>query len=181
MKKLLIPLAVISCLVSSCEKPTPQNYFDRTVLNCNLMHGFAGKGMERQLKEPSVKLADSGGSRTVSMTRKEVVDDQIRSLEEAYEKLKHLEETAETREMLQASRSLYEYVLPVYRNEYQQLARLYDGGSGETETDTFHQSIRTNYLAGFQSRMEALTTAAKPYAERHGINVKWDVRTSPTF
>ena len=179
MNKHLLPLAVISCLISSCETATPENYFDRAVLNCNLMHGFAGPGMERQLKEPSVKLAPGGGSQTVRMTRKEVVDGQLLSIEEAYGKVKKLKETDETRGMLQASRALYDYVLPVYRNEYQQLAKLYDSGAAANEIAALQQSIQAKYAPGFQSRMDALTAAAKPFAEHHGINVKWDVRTSP--
>ena len=179
MNKLLPSLVVLSCLVSSCETATPENYFDRAVLNCNLMHGFAGPGMERQLKDPSVKLAPGGGSQTVQMTRKEVVDGLIQSIEEAHAKVRKLKETDETRDMLKASHALYEYVLPVYRNEYQQLAKLYDEGATGSEILAFQLAIRTKYAAGFQSRMDALTMAAKPFAGKHGINVQWDVKTSP--
>jgi hypothetical protein len=177
MNKLLPPLVVLSCLVSSCETATPENYFDRAVLNCNLMHGFAGAGMERQLKDPSVKLAPGGG--TVQMTRKEMVDGLIQSIEEAHSKVRKLKKTDETRDMLKASYALYEYVLPVYRRRYQELARLYDEGATGSEILAFQLEIRTEYAAGFQSRMDALTAAAKPFAEKHGIKVQWDVRTSP--
>ena len=180
MNKLLLPLAASVCLVSSCEKATPESYFSQAVLNCNLMHGFAGNGMERQLNEPSVKLADSGGNKMVTMTRKETVDNLIRSVEEAYGKIKKLQETDDTREMLQASRAVFDYVLPVYHNEYQQLASLHDEGMGKTRIEELQKSIQAKYQAGFQSRIEALTTIAKPYADRHGIKVQWDVRTSPT-
>ena len=175
---LLLPAV---CLVSSCDTATPENYFDRAVLNCNLMNGFAGNGMARNLESPSVKLADPGGSRTVAMTRKEVIDGQILSLEEAYGKVKKLRQTDETKAMLQASLAVYEYVLPVYKDEYQQLARLYDGGAEKKEIEALSQTITAKYAAGFQSRMESLTMIAKPYAERHGIQVKWDVKTSPSL
>ncbi len=180
MNKHLLPLAAAVCLVSSCEKPTPESYFSQAVLNCNLMHGFAGNGMERQLKEPSVKLADSSGTKTVTMTRKETMDQKIQSVEEAYGKVKKLQETDDTREMLQASRAVFEYVLPVYRDEYQQLARLHDEGKPVAEIEALQKSIQSKYQAGFQSRMDALTAIAKPYAEKNGIKVQWDIRTSPS-
>ncbi len=179
MNKLFLPLIAGVCLMSSCEKATPRSYFDRAVLNCNLLHGFAGPAMEMQLQQPSVKLVAGSTTRTEPMTRREMIDDRIRSAEEAYEKMKKLPETDETRTMLQASRAVYDFVLPVYRNEYQQLAKLYDEGAEAAKIEAMHRSIRDNYQAGFQSRMESLTTAAKPYAAAHGINVQWDVRTSP--
>ena len=33
-------------LLAGCDSATPQNYFDCAVLNCNLMHGFASRGMQ---------------------------------------------------------------------------------------------------------------------------------------
>ena len=57
--------------------------------------------------------------------------------------------------------------------------KLYDEGKPKKEIEAAQQSIRTKYLAGFESRMAALTKIAKPYAEANHINVKWDVRTSP--
>lgn len=179
MKKLLLPLVVCSCLVSSCETTTPQQYFDRAVLNGNLMHGFAGSGMERQLKEPSVKLVDPAGSEFVAMKRKEVIDNKLLSIEDAYVKVKKLKETEDTRELLQASRALYEYVLPVYRNEYRELARLYDEGAPANEIEALGHSIEEKYRAGFESRMGALRAVGEPFAARHGIQVRWDVGTSP--
>lgn len=179
MNQNLLVLPAVTCLVVSCEKATPRDYFDRAVLNCNLLHGFAGPGLERELQDPSVKLADASGTKTVPMTRKEVVDGRLQAAEEAYEKLGTLPETDETRALLKASLAVYDFVLPVYRAEYQQLARLYDGDAPAKEIATFQQGIRTKYQSGFDSRMEALTALAKAFAEKHAIKVQWDVRTSP--
>lgn len=179
MNKLILPVAVVSCLVCSCDTATPNDYFGRAVLNLNMFHGFAGSGMEGQLKLPSMKMADGGGKEAVPMTRKEVVDNKLLFAEDAYEKVKKLKESDDTREMLQASRAVYDYMLPVYRNEYRELAGLYDSGAPQEEIDALSRTIRENYAEGFQSRMEAVVNAAKPYAERHGLKVNWDVRTSP--
>jgi len=180
MKKLFVTFlsATCSCLVSSCEKATPEQTFARAVINANLVSGFAGNGMKYQLENPSVKLMPSG--QTAPMTRKEVVDDQIRSIDESYQKVKNLGESDDNREILQASIALYEYVLPVYRNEYSQLAGLYYRGAEKAELEAAYKAIADNYLKGYQERADSLLAAGKPFAERHGIRVKWDVQTSPS-
>ena len=90
--------SIAFCLfLVSCDTATPENYFDRTVLNCNLMHGFAGSGLRRELESPSVKLSESGNGETILMKRKEVIDNVIISLETNFEKVKKLNEIAKSR------------------------------------------------------------------------------------
>ena len=178
MNKLLPPLIAISCLVSSCDTATPDQTFARAVLNLNTIHGFAGRAMEEQLKNPSVKLA-ANGKDTVTMTRKEVIDDKIAFAEDALGKVEKLKETDDSRDMLQASKAVYAFILPVLKTDYQELAGLYDSGKPQVEIDAKSGAIREKYAAGFQEKMDALVAAAKPYAERHNLKVQWDVRTSP--
>lgn len=147
-----LPLS-IACLLSACNMSAPQNYFDRAVLNCNIMHGFA----------------------------KEIIDDKIQSLETNLAKIKQLQETDDSREMLRASLALYNYVLPVYKTEYQELAKLYDEGATREQIEVMEQSISAKYSAGFAALFDKLTAVAKPYAARHDIKVKWDVSTSPSL
>ena len=170
----------LSLFLASCDPATPENYFDRAVLNCNIMHGFAGSGLRRKLESPSIKLLEDRKSQA-PMTRKEVIDGDIASLEASFAKVKKLRETDDTREMVQASRALYEYVLPVYQNEYRQLAKLYDEGAPREQIDARAQAIETKYRAGFAERFDRLTAAGKPFAERHGIKVNWGVSTAPSF
>jgi hypothetical protein len=139
------------------------------------MHGFAGTGgIERELKQPSIKLVDPAKSETAQMTRKEVVEKQLVFIEHAYEKVRELPQTDDTKDILGASLALYEYVLPVYKNEYQQLARLYDAGAPESEIEAFRKHIRDRYKVGFQSHMDALLVAGKSYAAQQGIKVNWN-------
>ena len=157
---------------------TPENYFDIAVLSCNVMHGFAGRGLERRLESPSTRLTKAGEE--VAVKRKEIIDAEIQNLEGYFAKLKRFKQTDDNRDMLQASLALYEYVLPVYQNEYQQLAKLYDEGAPQEQIDTLRWSIETKYRPGFETRFDRVTAAGKPYAARHHINVKWDVSTEPS-
>jgi hypothetical protein len=119
------------CMLIACNTANPENYFDLAVLNCNMMMGFAGEGLQRELDQPSVKLAEGSKDQTVAMKRKEVIGNKIKFVENDLQKLQQLKETDDTKDMLQASLALYGYVLPVYKTEYVQLAKLYDEGASK--------------------------------------------------
>lgn len=170
--------AVCCCLVASCGE-SPKTCFDVAVLNCNLIHDFASKGLLRELDSPSVKLTDVKTGATAPMKRKEIIDDKIAFIEKSLEKVRKLRQTDDTRDIVQASVALHEYVLPVYKNEYQQLAKLYDNGAPKAQTDALASAIATKHRAEFEALFDRLTAAGKPYAARHDIKVAWDVRTSP--
>jgi hypothetical protein len=182
MTKITPRLCAIACslLLASCDTATPENYFDRAVLNCNLMHGFASNGMRQKLKHPSVKLKEGGQRETVSMTRKETIDNDLTSIEANFAKVQKLKRTDDTRDLVEASIARHEYVLPVYKTEYQELARLYDDGAPREQIDALAQTIETKYGPGFATRFDHLTDVAKPYAARHGIKVNWGISTEPS-
>ena len=176
--RLLLCAAFVS-LLPSCGD-SPKTCFDRAVLNCNLIHGFAGKGMERQLESPSVKLTGAQPGETAPMTRKEMVDDKIAFVEQSLAKVRQLRQTDDNRDIVLASIALHEYVLPVYRDDYQRLAKLYDDGAPPAEIAQLASVIATKHRAPYQALSDRLTTAGKAYASRHDIKVMWDVRTSPS-
>jgi hypothetical protein len=175
----LLLCAALVLLLPSCGD-SPRACFDRAVLNCNMIHDFAGQGMEQQLESPSVKLTDAKTGAFAPMTRKEVVDDKIAFVEQSLAKVRQLGQTDDNREMVQASIALYEYVLPVYRDDYQRLAKLYDSGAPKSAIAQLSSSIAKKYGAPFRALSDRLTAAGKAYAARHQIQVMWDVHTSPT-
>jgi len=182
MKKNIVLLSTASLsilLLAACNMATPENYFDRAVLNCNMMIGFAGEGLQRALEQPTVKLVAGTKDQTAPMKRKEVIEDKINFLDQAYTKIKNLQETDDTKDILHASVALYDYVLPVYKTEYLQLAQLYDEGASKEQIALFSKNISDKYYAGFEERFNKLTAAGKPYAARHNIKVNWGIQTSP--
>jgi len=182
MKKIIFPLLLNACcclLLAACNTAGPEKYFDEAVLNCNMMMGFAGDGLQRQLEQPSVKLVEGTKDQTAPMKRIEEIDDKINYLDECFIKIKQLKETEDTKTMLQASVALYEYVLPVYKTEYIQLAKLYDEAAPREQIEALAKTIHDKYFAGFEERFNILTNTGKPYAERHHIKVNWDIKNSP--
>jgi hypothetical protein len=174
MKKIFFLVLFICLVITACNTATPGKYFDTAVLNCNMMMGFANEGLLRELDQPSVKMVNGDKDHTVAMKRKEVIDTKIKFLEANLEELKQLKETPDTRDILQASLALNEYILPVYKNEYLQLAKLYDDGASKEARQSMSMAIRGKYFTGFDERFSKLTTAGKSYAERHAIKVTWD-------
>lgn len=178
MKKSILPMLFACCMLFSCSSNTPQDYFNTAVLNCNLLYGFAGNGMQRELASPSVKLTDEKTGATAPMTRAEVIKDKLLTAESNFEKVKGLSVTDDTKEMLTASIALYEYILPVYKNEYQQLAALYDAGASPEKIEAAEKNITDTYEAKFLKLHNDVLAAGKVYATKNGIQVR-EVNPAP--
>jgi len=177
MKKGLLVL-ITSCLLFSCSNPAPEEYFSQASLNANLLYGFAGSGMQREFASPSEKLVDEKTLATAPMKRAEVLQAKLDAVEAAYKKITALKSNDEAEEMLNASRALFEFVLPVYRKEYKELADLYDNNAGADKISAMETSISEKYGARFLELYNALGTAGKAYAAKHGIKVM-EVNPSP--
>jgi hypothetical protein len=168
----------VTLLLFSCGNPAPQEYFGLVVLNGNLLFGFAGAGLHRELASPSVKLTDERTGATAPMTRAELIKTKLETIAANYEKVKALSSNEETKEMLEAARALYEFVLPVYRTEYAQLAALYDEGASAEKIAALEKTIQEKYAARFAELYKALGTAGKAYAAKHKIPVR-EVNPAP--
>jgi hypothetical protein len=178
----LLLCAACGCLFAACGD-SPRTTFERAVLNANMIADFASRGLLRQLESPSVKLTDVATGASAPMKRKDVIDDKIAFVEQSLAKVRKLGQAGDAKDakdIVQASIALHEYVLPVYRNEYQQLAKLYDDGAAKAEIEGSASAIAAKYGPGFAALSERLTTAGKAYASKHDIKVVWDVRTSPS-
>ena len=174
MRKIISSGALFFCcflLLTACNTASHEKYFDVAVLNSNLLVGFANDGMARELESPSVKMNEKG--QPVAMKRGEVMSSKIQFVEDTFEKLKGLKETEDTKDMLQTSRALYEYVLPVYKTEYVQLARSYDGDAPKEQIHSQLQAIHDKYYQGFNELYTKLIDIGKAYAAKHNIKVNW--------
>src|SRR6266481_5296133 len=140
----------VGSFLFSCNDATPENYFDEAVLNVNLITPFGGQAVLNSFAHPSVKLVPGTKDQTTPMTRKEIVEDQIQRVEANLTKIKALPDSEETRDMVNTSIKLHEFVLPVFKTEYRQLAELYDEGGPQEERVSAAREIDSKYLAGYQ-------------------------------
>ena len=175
----LLPLGC--CLFTGCSNSSPQDTFNTAVLSCNMIHDFASNGFLRQLESPSVQMIGGDPNNTAPMKRKEVVENKIQQVSDYHNKVVQLKEKEDSKELIGTSRALYDYVLPVYKKEYMELARLYDEGAKKESIVSYAQGIQDKYYQGFANLFDKVTAAGKEYAKKHNLNVQWDVRTSPQF
>jgi hypothetical protein len=173
MKNFATTLLCFCILFLAACNTAPEEYFSQTVLSSNMMVGFAGKSPDRNLEQPSVKMVDGDPNKTVPITRKEMIEDKINFFEKAIDKIKSLKETDDSRELLQATLALNEFVLPVYKNDYLQLAKLYDEGAPQEQITAFSRSIHDKHHAKFETLFNKVTEVGKLYAGRHNIKVNW--------
>jgi hypothetical protein len=163
---------VYGILLLGCNMTTPEKYFDVAVLNSNMLTGFANDGQWRELASPPGKATDDKGG-YIAMQRGEALQAKITFVEENTEKLKGLQQTADTKEILEYSITLHEFVLRVYKNEYMQLANLYDAGAPEEKITALAKTINQQYFNRFDELYNKLINSGKSYAVKHNIKVNW--------
>lgn len=155
---------------TACTTATPENYFDRSVLNTNIFNDFASEHFTKELISYTVKHE---GVPSTPNAAESVVDNKAKYIEKALKDVKALKQTDETKEMLQASIALHELVLPVYQHEYMALAKLCDSGGSKDDIAALALEIDNKYAAQFEEQFIKLTNLGKAYAKAHNINVTW--------
>jgi hypothetical protein len=180
MKNILPFLLVTACCLFCSCSTSPEKTFGIAALNCNVLYGFAGEyELKRDLGSPAQKLVDEKTMATAPMKRAEVVKDKLTRVEENFEKLKGISSNDDNKDLLSASTALYEFVLPVYKNEYTALAALYDGDAPADKIAAAQQNITDKYEAKFGELYDAVIKTGTAYAAKHGIPVQ-TVNPSPS-
>ncbi|SFW80076.1 hypothetical protein [Chitinophaga sancti] len=170
MKKLFLILAV-AAILPACTNPSPENYFDTAVLNTNMINDFGSDALTKMLIAQNVKYNGTLPNGPNAATK--MIDGKVQYIESTIKKVKDLKETSETKTMLRTSEALFEYVLPVYKNEYTALAKMSDEGGTKEDVLSLGKEIDEKYGARFDSLFEVLTSEGKRYAAAHDIKVNW--------
>jgi hypothetical protein len=170
MRKLFVLLGAILAF-SACTNPTPENYFDKAVLNANIVNDFGSERLTKMLISYGVK--HEGTAPDMKNPAETFIDSKVQYITKQLKDIKDLKETDETKNMLNTSVAMFEYVLPVYKNEYMALAKLSDEGGTQDDILSLGKEIDVKYGARFDSLYEVLTAEGKKYAAAHNINVNW--------
>lgn len=170
MKKLYVLLGAFAAF-SACTNPTPENYFDQAVLNTNIINDFGSEPLTKMLIAQNVKYNGTLPNGPNAATK--MIDAKVQWIEKDIKKISDLKETDETRNMLKTSVALFEYVLPVYKNEYMALAKLSDQGGTQEDILSLGKEIDEKYGVRFDSLYDVLTAEGKKYATAHNIQVRW--------
>lgn len=105
MRKLFLILLMIPAMnvFQSCNQTSPEDALMRSVINSNLLFGFASEPWQREFEQPSEKLTDPKTGASAPMKRKEIWEYKTANIEEAYKKVKDIGTNDDNSEMISAS------------------------------------------------------------------------------
>ena len=95
-------------------------------------------------------------------------------LEQSLDKVKKLSASGdEQKEIKELSTRLYEMVIPVYKKEYMDYAKLCDAHGDQSAKDAIVKGIDEKYRADFEKSYSNLMEKGKAYAAANDIQVNW--------
>lgn len=172
-KQLLSFLALGLLLLSSCSE-SPSKFFDITILNTNTIKDFASPDLARHIQDETTEFPDIPSSKKKGDEAVKYVKMHTLFMDQALEKIKKISASGdEQKEIQKLSIDLYEYVIPVYKNEYLAYAKLCDTKGDQSAKDEIIKNIDTKYGPTFVQKHDALMDKGKAYAEKHNIQVSW--------
>lgn len=162
-------------MLSSCSMPkTPEEFFGIAILNTNLINDFASPRLGKRIQEETLEFADIPSSKKKGNEAFQNVQTTVLILEQNLQKVKDLPDNDSTKAMKDEAVALYEYVIPVYKNEYTAYAKLCDAKGPQDQKASILESIDKKYAAEFERKYSSLLQKGKAYAEKHNLNVNWD-------
>jgi len=175
--KSILTIIVVCILFVSCQKETPQKVVEKTVLKANLLTANYGIGYFEQLKELQkneyLKYYDNDGeeySATFSQYLHKVT---IPDLEKSLKDVQKLEVNEDSKELINTSIELFEFCIGFYKKDYAEIAYMYDEGKTQQEINMIINEFEAKSFQEFKEKNLKLDEAAKVYAEKKGVSLKF--------
>ncbi|WP_316820531.1 hypothetical protein [Pedobacter gandavensis] len=175
--KSLPKLAIVAAttVFFSCNLNTsPDQFFGVAVLNTNTITDFGTDRLAQHIQAETKEFADRPESKKNGDEATTFVNNKVLYMEKVLKDIKELPENEDTKEIKDLSLSIYEYVIPVYKNEYTNYAKLCDSKGPEDQKQKIILDIEKKYVPKFEDKFALLLEKGKAYAEKHDLNVKWD-------
>lgn len=145
---------------------TPEEYFDQAALNTNQISRFGTYYFE----DYQFYLKNVSG--TAGTTCEKYLENSILHAEKNLEKIKKLQPTSATKPMLDASITLYSYVLTSYKTEHLKIAKLIDQHESEEQINKALTELDTKPYDAFIEKYNKLWELADIYAKDNYIAVE---------
>jgi hypothetical protein len=162
----------LSLFLQSCSE-TPDKFFDTAILNTNTLTRFATPAYAKEISNQTIEFADRPSTKRKGDEAVTYVHNQILYAEKSLNDIKALSAGGDRKDIQEQSIALYEFVLPVYKNEYTALAKLCDAKGPQEEKDKIIKSIEEKYNTEFEKKYSVLLEKGKAFAEENNLNVKW--------
>ena len=172
-KSIICLFAICSLLITACSE-TPEKFFDIAILNTNILNDFASPDLARHIQDETKEFPDIPSSKKVGNEAAAVINNKVLYLEQSLNKIRDLSASGEEEKEIKAlSIQLYERVIPVYKNEYLNYAKLCDSKGSQEAKDKIISDIDQKYGAQFVKTYDELMEKGKNYAQEHNIQVNW--------
>jgi len=169
-------LVFIAITIQSCSNDTPESYFGKTTLNVNKYSSLGAIDFQRMAESHDqnglyAKVNDdfvpSDSFEAHIKTYK------VFNIETDIEKIKKLKPTEETKEMINASLEVFNFVKSKYKTDYIKIAKLIDDKVDKEKVDIAIQNFEEQNLGEFDKKLKILYDIAMPYAKKNGMKVEF--------
>ena len=168
-------LLVISSLsMQSCAEPADK-FFSTAILNTNTITDFATPALAKHIEDETTEFPDVPSSKKKGDEAVTMVQNNILYMEKSLNDIKALNANSDDRKVIkEKSIALYEFVIPVYKKEYTNYAKLCDSKADQAQKDALANSIEQKYAAKFETMYTDLMNAGKAFAKENDLNVDWN-------
>lgn len=168
-------LMIISCLsLQSCTEPADK-FFETAILNTNIIADFASPKLAKYISDEAAEIPNIPSSKKNGDEAGKVVQNKILFIDSALNNIKGLNAGSDDRKVIQEkSIALFEFVIPIYKNEYAKYAVLCDSKADPAEKEALADAIDKKYGATFEAMYLELMDAGKVFAEENNLNVDWN-------
>lgn len=173
----ILGVIVVFIMFTSCQKETPQKVVEKTVLKANLLMANYGIGYFEQLKELQkneyLKYYDNDGEEYAATYSQYLHKVTIPDLERSLRDIQNLEVNEDSKELINASIELFEFCIDFYKKDYAEIAYMYDEGKSQQEINQLIKEFKAKSLEEFEEKNLELDEAAKKYAEKKAVSLKF--------
>lgn len=166
-------LVIFTLSLHSCAEPADK-FFATAILNTNTISDFATPTLAKHINDETTEFPDIPSSKKNGDEAGKLVQNNILYMEKSLNDIKALNASSEDRKAIkEKSIALYEFVIPVYKNEYTSYAKLCDTKADEAQKTALAQSIEQKYGAKFEQMYTDLMETGKLFANENKLNVDW--------
>lgn len=167
-------LIIFSVSMQSCSEPADQ-FFATAVLNTNSINDFATPILAKHINDETTEFPDIPSSKKNGDEAGKMVQNNILYMEKSLKDIKALNANSDDRKAIKdKSIALYEFVIPVYKNEYIKYAQLCDTKADQTKKDELSNAIEQKYGAQFEKKYAELLETGKIFAKKNNLNVDFN-------
>lgn len=167
-------LLVFALFAQSCVEPADK-FFATAILNTNTINDFATPTLAKHINDETTEFPDIPSSKKNGDEATKLISNNILYMEKSLNDIKALNANSDDRKAIkEKSIALYEFVIPVYKNEYTNYAKLCDSKADQKQKDALANSIEQKYAAAFEKMHTDLMETGKAFAVENNLNVDWN-------